>query len=256
MRAKRRNRLQCVAAAGGVLVVLGVGATPALGQTHTLSLSAPSTAAVGQTIIIQASGRNEQEPIVDFYSYLTVVAIPTSALPACPADYSSGKQVARSTGAQGGEVLDEFHREEEDAAGNFSMPVAYTPGTPGRFLICGYTDDAATSTLATASLTITVQGGSAPGAAPSPPSAAKPASVKRPRVRRSGKKLVCRRGSWSNSPSRYSYRWLVGGKRKRGARRRTLGITRKLRGRSVQCGVTARNAAGATTAFSRPVRIG
>ena len=237
-------------AAGGVLVVLGVGATPALGQTHTLSLSAPSsTAAVGQTIIIQASGRNEQEPIVDFYSYLTVVAIPTSALSACPSDYSSGKQVARSTGAQGGEVLDEFHREEEDAAGNFSMPVAYTPGTPGRFLICGYTDDAATSTLATASLTITVEGGS--GA----PSAAKPASVKRPRVRRSGKTLVCRRGSWSNNPSRYSYRWLVNGRRKPGASGRKLGITRKLQGRTVQCRVTAHNAAGRTSALSRPLRI-
>jgi hypothetical protein len=247
--------MRCMVAAGGVLVALGVGATPALGQTHTLNLSAPSsTAVVGQTIIIQASGSNEQEPIVDFSSYLTVVAIPTSALSACPADYSSGKQVARSTGAQGGEVLDEFHREEEDAAGNFSMPVAYTPGTPGRFLICGYTDDAATSTPATASLTVTVEGGSAapgPGAAPSP----KPASVKRPRVRRSGKKLVCQRGSWSNNPTRYSYAWLVNGRRKGGARGRTLGVTRKLHGRKVQCRVTARNASGATSVLSRPLRI-
>jgi hypothetical protein len=244
-------------AAGGVLVGLGVGAAPALGQTWTLNLSGPSSAVVGQTIIIQASGRNYQEPIVDFSSYLTVVAIPTSVLSACPADYSSGKQVAGSSAAQGGEVLDEYHSEAEDAAGNFSMPVAYTPGTPGRFLICGYTDDAATSTLATASLAMTVEGGSAPGpgAAPSPPSAAKPASDKRPRVRRSGKKLVCQRGSWSNSPSRYSYRWLVNGKRKRGAHGRTLGITRSLRGRRIQCGVTASNTAGATTALSRPLRI-
>jgi hypothetical protein len=235
-------------AAGGVLVVLGIGATPALGQTHTLSLSAPSsTAAVGQTIIIQASGSNEQEPIVDFFSYLTVVAIPASALSACPADYDSAKQVARSTSAQGGEVLDEFHREEEDAAGNFSMPVAYTPGTRGRFLICGYTDDAATSTLATASLVLSVGGGSS--------GTAKPASVKRPRLTRSGKKLVCRPGSWSNDPSRFSYGWLVNGKRKQGVRGRTLVVTRSLRGRKVQCRVRATNAAGATTALSRPLRI-
>jgi hypothetical protein len=248
MRTRRLNWPRCMAAAGGVLVVLGVGATPALGQGHTLNLSGPSTAAVGKTTIITASGHNEQEPYVDFSSYLTVVAIPTSALSACPADYSSGKQVARSTGAEGGEVLDEYHREDEDAAGNFSMPVAYTPGMPGRFLICGYTDDAATTTLATASLTITVEGASAQGA--------KPASVKRPRVRRSGKKLVCQRGSWSNNPSRYSYRWLVNGKRKRGARGRTLGVTRKLRGRKVQCSVTAYNAAGRTTARSRGLRVG
>ena len=245
-----RARFSNLIAVAGVLG-FGVAATPALGQTHTLNLSGPSTAAVGQPIIIQASGSNEQEPIVDFSSYLTVVAIPTSVLSACPADYSSAKQVAQSTSAQGGEVLDQFHREEEDAAGNFSMPVAYTPRTPGRFLICGYTDDAATTTLAKASLTLTV-GGSA-GSGPDP--VAEPASVKRPRVRRSGRKLVCQRGSWSNNPSRYSYRWFVNGKRKRGARRRTLGISRKLRGRKVQCRVTARNAAGSATALSRPLRI-
>jgi hypothetical protein len=241
-------RISTLTAAG--ILGLGVGATPALGQTHTLNLSAPSsTAVVGQTIVIQASGSNEQEPIVDFSSYLTVVAIPTSVLSACPADYSSGKQVALSSGAQGGEVLDEYHSEDEDAAGNFSMPVAYTPGTPGRFLICGYTDDAATTTLARASLGLTVEGSAGSGPA------AEPASVKRPRVRRSGKKLVCQRGSWSNNPSRYSYGWLVNGKRKRGARGRTLGVTRKLRGRKVQCRVTAHNAAGTTTALSRRLRI-
>ena len=47
----------------------------------------------------------------------------------------------------------------------------------------------------------------------------------------------------------------MNGKRKRGARGRTLGVTRKLRGRKVQCRVTAHNAAGATTALSRPLRI-
>jgi hypothetical protein len=255
MRPRKYGWLQCTVAAGGVFVALGVGAAPALGQTWTLSLSGPSTAAVGQTVIIQASGRNYQEPIVDFSSYLTVVAIPTSVLSACPSDYSSGKQVARSSSAQGGEVLDEFHSEAEDAAGNFSIPVAYTPGTPGGFLICGYSDDAAASTLATASLAITVGGGSGPGATPPPPSAAKPASVKRPRVRRSGKRLVCQRGSWSNNPSRYSYGWLVNGRRKRGASGRKLGITRKLQGRKVQCRVTAHNRAGATSALSRPLRI-
>jgi hypothetical protein len=245
-------RARIVKVTAGSILCLAVAATPALGQTHTLNLSAPSsTAAVGQTIIIQASGSNEQEPIVDFSSYLTVVAIPTSVLSACPADYSSGKQVALSSGAQGGEVLDEYHREDEDAAGNFSMPVAYVPRLAGRFLLCGYTDDAATTTLATASLLLTVGGASAPG----PTTTAKPASVEKPRVRRSGKKLVCQRGRWSNKPSRYAYGWLVNGNRKRGARGRKLGVTRKLRGRKVRCRVTAYNAVGATTALSRPLRI-
>jgi hypothetical protein len=243
---------------------LGVGATPALGQTHTLNLSAPSsTAVVGQTIIIQASGFNPQDPVFTFSSYLSIDAIPTSVLSTCPADYSAAAQIARETYAQGGEVVTSYQREDVDAAGNFSIPVAYVPRVAGRFLLCGYTDDAATTTLATASLILTVDAAAgpapgpapAPGAAPAPGPAAEPASVQRPRVRRSGRKLVCQRGSWSNNPSRYSYRWLVNGKRKRDARGRTLGVTRKLRGRKVQCRVTAANAAGATTAVSRSVRI-
>jgi hypothetical protein len=247
-------RISTLTAAG--ILGLGVGATPALGQTHTLNLSAPSsTAVVGQTIVIQASGSNEREPIVDFSSYLTVVVIPTSVLSACPADYSSGKQVARSSGAQGGEVLDEFHREEEDAAGNFSMPVAHTPRKPGRFLLCGYTDDGATTTLATASLALNVEDAPVPAPSPSPSPIAKPANLTRPRLTRSARKLVCSRGSWSNGPSRYSYRWLVNGKRKRGATGRTLAVTRALRGRRVQCRVTAFNTAGAAAALSRPLRI-
>ena len=252
MRARKRNWLRCAVAAGGVLVALGVGATSALGQgTYTLNLSAQPSAGVGQTVIIQASGFNPPGPIITFYSYLTVVAIPTSVVSACPADYQSGKQVARST--EGGEVVDEHHREDADAAGNFSMPVAYTPRLPGRFLLCGYSDDAATTTLATASLVLNVEGSAGSGSGPSP--IAKPASVERPRVRQAATRLVCQRGSWSNNPSRYSYRWLVNGRRKAGARGRTLGLTRSLRGRKVQCRVTAHNAAGAATALSRGARI-
>ena len=114
------------------------------------------------------------------------------------------------------------------------MPVAYVPTVPGRFLLCGYTDDAATTTLATASLALNVEGAPGAGPNPSPSPAAKPASVERPRVRRAGKKLVCQRGSWSNGPSRYSYGWLVNGRAKRGASGQKLRITRNLRGRRVQ----------------------
>jgi hypothetical protein len=232
--------------AGGLLC-LGVAATPALGGTYTLNLSAPPSAVVGQPIIIQASGSN---PPDDFFnSWLDVYAIPSSVLSACPSGYLNASQVASSTSAQGGEVVANGQREEVDAAGNFSMPVAYAPRTPGRFLICGYTNDGATGTLATASLFLNVEAGSAPGPT------AKPVNVERPRVKRSGKKLVCQRGSWSNNPRRYSYGWLVNGNRKRGARGRKLGVTRNLRGHKVQCRVTAHNPAGATTALSRPLRI-
>jgi hypothetical protein len=236
-------------AAIGVLA-LGAAAAPALGQgTYTLTLSAPPTATVGQTTIIQASGSN---PPDDFFSsWLDVSAIPTSVLSACPAGYLNASQVAGSAVAQGGEVVANGQREEVDAAGNFSMPVGYAPRLAGRFLICGYTNDGATGTLATASLIINVEAASGSGTAP----LAAPANVARPRVRRSGRTLVCERGSWSNDPRRYSYAWLVDGERRRGARLRTLRVTRGLRGRRVQCSVTASNAAGAATAISRALRI-
>jgi hypothetical protein len=74
-------------------------------------------------------------------------------------------------------------------------------------------------------------------------------------VRRSGRTLICNRGRWSNSPSHYSYGWLVNGKAKKGASGQKLRLKRKLRGRRVQCTVTASNAAGVTKAASRHLRI-
>ena len=90
--------------------------------------------------------------------------------------------------------------------------------------------------------------GSSPGA--------KPANLKRPRVKRSGNMLICGRGKWSNRPTRYSYSWRVNGKRKQGARKRKLAVTRKLRGKQVQCTVKAYNAGGVTKATSRKRRVG
>lgn len=244
--ARELNWLRRMSAAGGVLVALGVGAAPALAGTYTLNLAAPPAAGVGQPTIIQASGSN---PPDDFFSsWLDVSAIPTSVLSTCPSGYLNASQVASSTYAQGGEVVANGQREDVDAAGNFSMPIAYTPTKPGQFLICGYTNDGATTTLASSSLILNVQGSPGPGSGP-------PANVTRPRVTRSARKLVCSRGSWSTRPSRYSYRWLVNGKRRRGATGRTLAVTRALRGRRVHCRVTASNAAGAATALSRSLRI-
>ena len=253
MRTRKLNWLGRTAAAGAVFVALGVGAAPALGGTYTLNLSAPATSGVGQPMIIQASGSN---PPDDFFSSrLAIHAIPTSVLSACPADENNAFQIASNTFAEGGEVVTNHQREDVDTAGNFSMPVVHTPRKPGRFLLCGYTHDGATTTLATASLALNVEDAAGPGPNPSPSPAAKPASLTRPRVTRSARKLVCQRGNWANNPSAYSYGWLVNGKRKRGASGRTLAVTRALRGRRVQCRVTASNAAGAATAVTRPLRI-
>lgn len=239
-------RVSTVAAAAAL--GLALAATPAMGQEgYTLHLSAPTSMAVGQTVIIQASGSN---PPTDFFtSWLDVHAIPTSVLSTCPTGYLNASQVASSTYARGGGVVANSQREDVDAAGNFSMPIAYTPRLPGRFLICAYTNDGATGTLTTASLVMSVR------AAPAAKAGARPRSVAAPRVVRSGKRLVCNRGRWANRPRGYAYGWLVDGRRQAGASGRTLRVTRQLRGGRVQCRVVARNAAGSRVALSRALRI-
>jgi hypothetical protein len=85
--------------------------------------------------------------------------------------------------------------------------------------------------------------------------AARPANTRRPRVTRSGKKLVCNPGRWSNAPAAYAYRWSVDGKMKKGAAARKLTVSRKLRLHAVQCRVTAFNASGRATATSRAFKV-
>jgi hypothetical protein len=223
------------------LCVLGVVASPAPAQTYTLNLSGPTTATVGQSTIFQADGSN---PPDDFFSsWLDVSAIPTSVLATCPADYLNASQVARSASADGGEVVVTAQRENVDAAGNFSIPFGWAPTKPGRFLLCGYTNDGATYTQTMASLAVDVSGASTP----------RPANVGRPKLTRSRGALVCSRGRWTNSPSRYSYRWFVNGRRKRGATGRRLAVTKSMR--TVRCEVTASNAGGSKTATSRTLRL-
>ena len=152
-----------------------------------------------------------------------------------------------------------------DPAGNFSIPVGFTPSGSGPLLVCGYTAGLAGETLAIASLTVTVQSPAPPTppppipAAPAPaattPASTSPASVTAPRLTRTGRQLICATGSWSNNPTRFSYRWLIGGNPKPGAKGRTLVVTRRLRGHKVQCSVTATNAAGSRAALSNPFSV-
>ena len=62
--------------------------------------------------------------------------------------------------------------------------------------VMAYTHDYATDTLATASAILNV------GAAGTKNVSARPAVRSKPRVRRSGGRLVCSRGTWANGPTR------------------------------------------------------
>ena len=68
-----------------------------------------------------------------------------------------------------------------------------------------------------------------------------------------GRKLVCSRGTWTGSPTRYAFTWLRGGTIVgHGA---TYLVRKADRGRALRCVVSARNANGAATAASAALRI-
>jgi hypothetical protein len=232
-----------------------------------LQLSGPSVVVAGQPVTLTASGKNPALADYPYPTYLDVDVLRPSAVSTCPASNAAAGQLTTATG---GALLAYDVPIDIEPDGNFSILVGLTPAVPGPALLCGYTAGLAGETLATASLTVTVQnspspipapgspapGSPAPGSpAPRGPAPGRPAVVAAPRLTRSGNRLRCGTGSWSNVPSRFSYRWLVGGKAKRGATGRTLLITPTLRGHKVQCAVTASNSTGRATAFSQRLAI-
>jgi hypothetical protein len=239
---------------GGALL-----AAPAAAQVpHSLSLSGPPAAAEAQPSVFQAVGSVSDDPSVFLQRYINVYALPAAVVANCPATYQNALQIKDGTTAQGGQTV----ALSVPASGSFSVPLVFTSTAAGRFLLCGYLHEGV-GTDAMASLAVDVSaappaGGGAPdGGDPAlPPAAAtRPAGVARPKLRRSGRTLVCSRGTWSGDPAKYTYHWTVDGKRRHGAVRRKLRITRKLRGHAIRCGVTATNAAGSATARSRPRRV-
>ena len=135
------------------LIAAAATASPALGDAPvTLNLSAPSTPIVGKPIVLQATGT---VPVNTYETYwLSVAALPTSVTTTCPTDHFAGKQLALSSG---GSVLTSNQREAADPQGNFSIPIGATPSAPGTLLLCAYTDDGYTNTLAVAPLTVDIQ---------------------------------------------------------------------------------------------------
>ena len=237
-------KLHVAALSVGGVVALAVATAPAGANApgYSLALSGAPTGTVGTPYQITGSGT---DPTDQGALYLEIDSFPASFTTTCPSGYLTASQEAP---AAGGSLVAFDERENFDSNGNFSNPNAFTAPSAGQWLFCGYTDDGATNTLATASLLVTFNN---PGS-----QAQKPVSTKKPRVTRSGNQLRCTRGQWStNSPTHFSYRWLVAGKPKAGATRAYLAITRKLRGHSVRCGVKASNAAGSNSVLSAPFRV-
>ena len=68
-----------------------------------------------------------------------------------------------------------------------------------------------------------------------------------------GRTLVCSRGSWNGTPTRYAFTWRRDGKVV--GRTSAFRVRKADRGHVLRCFVTARNAKGATTVASVTVRV-
>jgi hypothetical protein len=120
-----------------------VGVTPASARL-TLHLKAPHHVVVGRPAVLHATGKI---PLADLDApyWFSLDAIPPSVTRKCPADHWAAVQLAQSTG---GANLVRDQREQPNARGRFSIPIGVRPTAPGRLLLCAYTDDGLTSTLA------------------------------------------------------------------------------------------------------------
>jgi hypothetical protein len=248
------KKLALASIAALVLAALGLGANaaPALAANHAITLTGPSVAAAGQSIVVRTDG--VVAPPAEFWdmSWIEVVAISGTVMSDCPADAGSGGVIAEETG---GVIITIALRPYANEAGNFSNAVGFTPRVPGPVLICGYLyNEVGYTWAAAATFRLNVGGASSPGGSGSS-GAAGPVNVTQPWVTRAGPRIVCHPGTWSNATGAYSYRWLLD--------RRVTRVTgkkpyapRRAHGHRVSCRVTASGPDGATTtATSPPLRL-
>jgi hypothetical protein len=167
MKSSRKKHAVALAAVLGVLG-LATTATPALGADgFSIGVSGPSTATAGQLLTLKVSGKNPTPGYPDYYwfgTWLSVDVIPTTLASSCPPTAEEGSQLGVAGGSQGGGYLVLTQREPVDANGNWSVAVGYQPPVAGRMLICAYSDDGYTNTLAIGELAIDVSGPGGPGA--------------------------------------------------------------------------------------------
>ena len=141
-----------LAAAIGLLA-LAPSSASAQADSFTLSLSAPPVMA-GKSAVLRADGTI---PVRDlFFSYwFSLSAISPSVMSTCPEDHWEAVQIAQSTG---GAVIVLSQREIANAeTGAFSIPIGITATRPGKLLLCAYTDDGATQTLAATSTMLDIK---------------------------------------------------------------------------------------------------
>jgi hypothetical protein len=229
-----------------VFVAAPAGATGPTYPGETLTLTQSGAAVVGLETGFVATGQQadvEDDPLgFDFAAFVKDASVD----PACSPSFTEEEADALNDPTEQWLTAPTLFQGTDST---FSISFKVNFARPGTFLLCGYTeylDD----TAAAASVSVKV---TAPN--PPPPVILKPANTTRPTITRSGSRLTCRAGVWSGAPTQYGYAWFVSGRGMIDAHAQTLRVSHVLRGHRVQCGVTASNVAGVTTAKSNSYRV-
>ncbi|HVY96680.1 MAG TPA: hypothetical protein VHA54_06940 [Solirubrobacterales bacterium] len=245
------------------LSLLGLGlAQTAVAANHTLHMTGPVRLTQGEAALIQIEG--VVAPPAEFWdtAWVEVVAIPAAVSPLCPADASSAGSVAE----QSGTILAIALRPSVDEAGNFANSVAIKGGSVGPVMVCGYLYNEEGTTLYAEGMRIEVVpaagGGGEPrtpvsGGGPSggnPGGGAKPVNLQKPWVSRSGDRVVCHRGAWSNART-YLFNWYVDDSLRRTTNQRPYAPLPAYLGHRFSCKVTAYGPGGSASAMSPTVRL-
>jgi hypothetical protein len=209
------------------------------GETITMVQNDPS-AVVGRATNFTASGTlNPDDTMFGFGIYIFLKDADRD--PTCAATEEEESATAIQSGGYESWVSPSTGF-EVGTGPSYNQPFKITFGGAGNYLLCGYVQGDF-STFASGQLQGVVSDSATP---------ARPVAVRAPWITRRGHVLTCHAGTWSNAPTSLSYRWYRKGRAV--GSRRTLTVHRSLKGKTVSCRVTARNAAGAGTAASRPVR--
>jgi hypothetical protein len=153
-----KTRTRALIGAAAAVLALAATAGPALASGFTLHLSSPR-AVVGKPFLLTATGTIPADQ-VQFPYWFSLDAIPTSLMTTCPSDRWQASQIANASG--GGGIIVLSQPETPDASGGFTIPVGIRPTAAGSVLLCGYTDDGETQTMAYASLLLRINAASAP----------------------------------------------------------------------------------------------
>jgi hypothetical protein len=241
-------------AAVGMGVVAGPASATGPGYPGETLAVAQNPSAAGQETSFTATG---SQPDFAAGGYgLDVWVKLASVDPTCAGSYTQEETEWSGDLANEFWVVQDGWLGDPEASTTFSYPFNVLFDAPGSWVMCAYMTWV-TDTAASATLNVNVSaasgaggGGGGSGGTTTP----KPTISGRPTVTRSGSTLRCAAGTWTGA-STYAYAWLVSGKAKKGASRKTLRVTDAIKGHSVACRVTASNSAGSTTATSREVHV-